>query len=126
MALGFPLGWQADLQFLDGLHQVFLGLQPRRLVAAAAGGGGGVVLRAVGQQAVSQGAVGGRQTLEGRAGQRNNNNNKKKQTKNLLNPDTFEEPGFHSSCFSTHFNPVPDRFHRNIILFLLLNPIALI
>lgn len=47
VALGFALRWQADLQLLDGLHQLFLGLKPRRLVAAAAGGGGGVMLRAV-------------------------------------------------------------------------------
>ncbi|TNN58887.1 hypothetical protein EYF80_030897 [Liparis tanakae] len=45
------------------MEKVFLGLDPRRLVAAAAGGGGGVVLRAGGQQAVGQGAAGRREAL---------------------------------------------------------------
>lgn len=58
MALGLALSWQAELQLLDCLHQLLLGLDPRRLVAAAAGGGGVVVLRAGRQQAVGQGAAG--------------------------------------------------------------------
>lgn len=63
MALGLALSWQAQLQLLDGLHELFLGLDPRRLVAAAARGGGGVVLRAGRQQAVCQGATGRREAL---------------------------------------------------------------
>lgn len=58
MALGLALSWQAELQLLDGLHQLLLRLDPRRLVAAAPGGGGGVVLRTGRQKAVSQGAAG--------------------------------------------------------------------
>lgn len=70
MALGLALVGQAELQLLDGLHELFLGLDPGRLVAAAARGGGRVVLRAVGQQAVGQGAAGGRRALGVGAGGR--------------------------------------------------------
>lgn len=63
VAFALALRGHAQLQLLDGLHQLFLGLDSCRLVAAAARGGGGVVLRAGGQQAVRQGAAGGRETL---------------------------------------------------------------
>lgn len=63
MALGLALGGQPQLQLFDGLHQLLLGLDPGRLIAAAAGGRGEVLLRAVGQQAVRQGAARGRQAL---------------------------------------------------------------
>lgn len=63
VTFALALGRQPELQLLDGLHELLLRLQPRRLVAAAAGGGGGVVLRAGGQQAVGQGAPGGGQAL---------------------------------------------------------------
>lgn len=52
MALSLALVGQPQLELLDGLHELLLGLHPGRLVAAAARGGRGVVLRAGGQQAV--------------------------------------------------------------------------
>lgn len=54
VALGLTLVGQSQLELLDGLHELLLGLHPGRLVAAAAGGGGRVVLGAGGQQAVRQ------------------------------------------------------------------------
>lgn len=63
MALGLALVGQPQLELLDGLHELLLGLHPGRLVAAAAGGGGRVVLGAGGQQAVRQRTTGGREAL---------------------------------------------------------------
>lgn len=45
-ALGLALGRQADLELLQGLHELLLGLHACRLVTAAAAGAGGVALRA--------------------------------------------------------------------------------
>lgn len=63
VALGLALVGQPQLELLDGLHELFLGLHPGRLVAAAARGGGWVVLGAGGQQAVCQRTAGGREAL---------------------------------------------------------------
>lgn len=71
MALGFAFSWQTQLQLLNGLHELFLALDPRRLIAAATRGGGGVNLGAGGQQAVRQGAAGRRETLGVGAGRKN-------------------------------------------------------
>lgn len=48
----------ADLQLLQGLEQLSLGLQPGRLATAAAAGGRVVQLRAATQQTVDHRAVG--------------------------------------------------------------------
>lgn len=63
MALSLALVGQPQLELLNGLHELLLGLHPGRLVAAAAGGGGWVVLRASGQQAVRQRTAGRREAL---------------------------------------------------------------
>ena len=68
VALGLALYGQPDLELLQGLHELLLGAQPRRLVAAAARRGGGVLLRAGGEQAVGQRAAGRGQALGGGAG----------------------------------------------------------
>lgn len=63
MALGLALVGQPQLELLDGLHELLLGLHSGRLIAAAAGGGGWVVLGARGQQAVRQRTAGRREAL---------------------------------------------------------------
>lgn len=61
--LHLSLRWQADLQLIQGSHQLFLGLDTSRLITAATAGGRRVLFGAGAQQAVSQRTAGRRRAV---------------------------------------------------------------
>lgn len=61
--LHLSLLWQADLQLVQGSHQLFLCLDTSRLITAAAAGGRRVLFGAGAQQTVSQRAAGWRRAV---------------------------------------------------------------